>query len=533
MATPIRIRKPMPLKGRRTAFPADSIGQDYSPNALNVRFKFGEVRPAPGHGFYDHAVAAEKGLRIENFPMSTDMVWPLYLTDSKLFRRGNAAPGDVDAWFEVAGTLSPSGTRRWSTATGEDKFFFCRGSDEILYWDGIAANQFDAVSNVTDFEGIAGGTDGIAARCLEYFNNRVIAANVVEDGTTITNRIRWSENGDYRKWDETKQNGAGFLDLNTGGSEPIEAIKVLGEHCMWYRKHTIGHIVATGTLAPVHIEKTLVYNMGILCPNTLDSSGQAHFFVGTDKNVWMWDGSQLLPVGNNIHEELISLIYLNAVDKYYGRCIPSRFEYWLILCDESRGTFDVFVYDYLRDYWTRDTFANLYTIGEVEVPLPIYIWNNIPGIWTDWSTTSWADLNAGRVTATLGGRTDSGIMKIDEQIAFDYYTIGSIVDRVLETEDMWLDSPNDLTRLVRILLVYEYVNSTPFEVGVSFDRGRTWTTRNVTPEMRGISFVDIIATGSPIRFRFRENNANGSFRWRSYVCEYFKEGDQLGVSANT
>lgn len=530
MAAPRRIQKPMPLRGRYTSAPADVIGQEHTPNALNIRFRFGQARSGPGRGFYDHPVGGGKALRIDNFSLSTDTIWPIEMTESKLFRRGNLVPGDVDDWFEIAGTFVPSDDRRWTVASGEDRFFFSRGTEQIAQWNGIGGDQFDFVKNVVGFEGITGGTECVAARCLEYFNNRLIAANVIEGSTTKSNRIRWSQNGDFRKWNDLVQLGAGFLDLNDEGAESILSMKALGNRCITYRKHSIGQLVPTGSLSPTHIHETIIRNRGIGAPYTLDSSGDAHFYLGSDKNVWMFDGQRTHPVGDPVHEELMSLVYLDAIEKYFGRCIPSRFEYWLLLCDDVRGIFDAFIYDYLRNYWTRETFANLFTIGEVEIPLPIYTWNTIPGVWNDWGNTTWADLGASSMTAMLGGRTDSAIMRIDEQFAYDYFAIGSIIDRVLETEDMYVDLPSDLARVVRLLLVYEFVSSEPFEVSISLDRGRTWLSKEVVPEERGYSWVDFISTGNVIRFRFRENNATGQFRWNRYVYEVFNEGEYIGTT---
>src|SRR5258706_16268724 len=120
-------------------------------------------------------------------------------------------------------------------------------------------------------------------------------------------------------------------------------------------------------------------------------------------------------------------------------------------------------------------------------------------------------------------------MDIDEQYAYDYFAIGSIIDRVLETEDMYIESPWDLAQVVRLMLVYEFVNEQPFEVSVSFDRGRTWYSNLVTPTQQGYTFTEFVRTGNVIRFRFRENNATGQFRWRSYMAEIISEGPFIGT----
>lgn len=515
MATPRRIRKPMPLRGRRTSWPADSIGPEYSPNALNVRFRFGEVRGGPGRGLFDRGPAVQKVNRIETFSLSNSTVWLMMLLQNKLYRRGGAA----NAWVEVTGTFVPAGTRRFSTAMGEDQFFFSRGQDQIAAWDGNTANQFRLIKTDVGFEGITGGVECVPAQCLEYFNERLVAANTVEGGITKANRIRWSQSGDYRKWDETKQLGAGFLDLNDEGAEPIRALKSLGNRCIVYRRHSLGDLTPTGTLTPIHRFETRVRGLGLGGAFTVGSSGQVHYFLANDLNVWSWDGVGLpIPVGDPVHEELQSLAQFDKLDDYYGICIPGRFEYWLLIVDTAAGIYDAFVYDYLQNSWSRDTFANLFCVAEAEIPQTAFTWQTIKLSWQRQLQT-WAALRATTLLKTIGGRTDGSTMIIDEQFADDYYSIGSIVDRVLETEDMYFDTPWDTANIISLMLVYEFVTADPIEVGVSFDKGRHWTTQTFVPEQRGFSIVDFDKSGNIVRFRFRENNANGRFRYRHYQFE--------------
>src|SRR5574342_427577 len=108
------------------------------------------------------------------------------------------------------------------------------------------------------------------------------------------------------------------------------------------------------------------------------------------------------------------------------------------------------------------------------------------------------------------GRWDGSTTLVDDMVSYDYYAIGSIMDRFVETPDLYLaEGPWKMASTYRLLLIYQFVNNIPFEVGVSQDRGVTWSTTNVTPQSSGYTFVDFIKTSNVVRFRFRENNANG------------------------
>src|SRR5437773_4783114 len=142
MPAPRRIRKPMPLRGYRPSWPADSIGQDYTPNCRNVRFRFGEARAAPGRtnltGPVDPGGNTKPQEIVQFYLLDGTTVWPLLLTANKLYRYGATAPSiPIGQWHNVPGNFTPSGTFRWSTASGEGRFFFVNG-DTIGQWDGVA-----------------------------------------------------------------------------------------------------------------------------------------------------------------------------------------------------------------------------------------------------------------------------------------------------------------------------------------------------------------------------------------------------------
>ena len=65
-------------------------------------------------------------------------------------------------------------------------------------------------------------------------------------------------------------------------------------------------------------------------------------------------------------------------------------------------------------------------------------------------------------------------------------------------------------------------------VSVAVDRGKNWQSQTMTPSTTGASFIDWNITAQMVRFRFRENNALGAFRWRSYEYEWQPAGDFSG-----
>ena len=179
MSIPPRVRKPIPLRGRRSSWPGDAIGDEYSPNALNVRFRFGEVRQTPGRNVLSGPETSEAASVICQFPMIDGAtIWPMKLATTKVMRWGNISPANPRQWHQVQGTFVPVGTRRWSIVIGENKIFFCRGDNTIAYWDGLVTSKFQQIV-ATD-----GGTVP-RARFLQHLNSHLVGAFTIEALTRL------------------------------------------------------------------------------------------------------------------------------------------------------------------------------------------------------------------------------------------------------------------------------------------------------------------------------------------------------------
>lgn len=517
MAIPVRIRRAMPVRGLNFALPSDTLQPENTPRCLNVHFRFNEVRPRPGASLVSGPVVAQEVREIREFTTFANLKWVVELSTQKIFRLGNTSPGTPREFHAILGGPAISAGRRWSTTAGEGFLFFTNDSI-ILKWDGVFSTAYAEVVDA-DASGIF-VSNKPKARYVEYFNNRLILAYTDEMTVGVRlSRIRWPKSGDYTRWQDTTGVGAGFLDLYEEGEEAITGIRSLGDRCVIFKEHSIVDLIATGVLNPVHITQTRVRGLGCAAPYTLISNGLVLFFMGHDSNVYTWDGTQLVPIGQPILKELEMLVDPGAFHTYFAQAIHHRHEYWLVL-DSS----NVFVYDWINQSWTRDSFPSLTALGEVEDTQASTLWSTIPGTWQN-QTATWDSLAGTEVATLMGGRSNGAIFRLDETVVYDYFAIGSIVDRYVETPDYYFnDDPWLLGTLKRLLLSYEFKNNEAFEIGVSLDRGQTWLTQNIVPVASGYSVVDFNVTGNVCRFRFRENNATGQFRWRHFAYEFIDAG---------
>lgn len=529
MATPRRIRKPIPIGGLVTARPPDTLPDVNTPRCINVHFRFGEARERPGVAGGNPPPIAEKVWWIGSYLPRAGTRWTVMITTTKIYRRGDTSPGAPDDWFEITGPGFTNSIRP-SVTFGEAWMFFT-GGEKVFRWDGDDATGYVAVdSSISGWEdpGSIWPSGDVSARFISYFNDRLVTGYISE--TTVGSlpaRIRWPENGDHAKWDDSIGEGAGFLELFEEGEEAISGMLGLQDRLIVYKPRSIYEISGTGTLNPVHVSQ--VRSRGIGCPAawTIASNGLAHFFLGIDGNVYAWDGIRLTPIGDPILDELRATFDLSLIDDYFGVVCTNRDEYWLIFNNDN-----VFVFDYRRGTWTRDTFPNISALGNIEQTIDAVLWNSpeIATLTWDLPLISWEAYKGVSVACLMGGRSTGDTFLLDEQTGDDYFAIGSIVDKVLETPDYYFPSvegpadPFNLGTVKRLLLAYKFVNSEPFEVGVSLDRGATWTVETITPSTSGYSVVDFNVTGNVVRFRFRSSTQGGAFRWRNFTYEFVEAG---------
>lgn len=374
--------------------------------------------------------------------------------------------------------------------------------------------------NVTSLNG--GLNVAPAARFVRYFDNSVVLGNVTEKGVVKQNRVRWTESGFFNHWDEDQLLGAGFNDIWAAGNTDVSitGMEILGNRLVIYKEHLITEMYATGS-SPRFVFEDRVHGIGCAAPYTLANNGQMHFFLGHDKNVWVWDGTTCKAIGDPIWNLLKTVVQDDSMEDYFGFISHHRQEYWLVLS----GTGRVLVFDYGKGYWVGDLYGDIFAANEVDISSSVLTWSTAPGTWLD-HPEEWFSLVGTTLPVVLAGLSDGRTMSISDTYVDD--ELGEF-DRFIETEDISLPDQWALMKVMRLFLIYEFISEASFEVGYSLDRGVSWRTLNVVPSAQGYSFVDFIATGNVIRFRFRGDNVTGKFGWRGYMFEYEPAGDFIGT----
>src|SRR5262245_10355694 len=430
------VRYNLPTEGIVTSAPSDGIDPKYSPNLKNVRFRFGQVYPAPGRLSFAPPVAS-KPRTIARFSVDDQTKWLIMITDTDFYTWGSGAPGAPAQWTK-RNTVALTGIGRWSWCSGEDHIFFTRdGSNGIWRWGG--SGNIDKVPSAPYVE---------QARYVEYYNHRLLAGSIVDTGKRWSNRVRWPINGDHNDW---AGDGSGFLDFYEPEQEPLQGLKVLGNRCVVFREHSLVEMVATGTLDPVFQSEQRTVNVGTIFPFTIATNGVMIFFLGNDGNVWGWNGTNVAPIGGPIEKTLEKSVDIRAGYEYFGLLYPFTNEYWLFLSGNL-----IYAYDYLRNRWMIDDFPQLTALGDADIAVTPVSWDQTPNSWGSWNT-SWEQMRPKYSSRMVAALTDYSTITIGEDLTG--LEDGSPVTCSIETPDFYLaQDPMTMVTIEQVMLVYDYNN---------------------------------------------------------------------------
>lgn len=528
----------MPDRGIYTSAPQEMLDDRLAFDAQNVRFRYGVISNRAGTTTI--STIAEQPLWFGRFFSDfsgTNINFTLMLTNSFLYR----LVGTVWTKIDTFDSNPFPGTGRFGVAIGEGKIFVTRkGMGHIQAWNG---NTAAGMTRLSDSSGNAGFPGNIVpgARFLEYFNVRLIEGFSTIGGADKSTRIQWCVNANSGNWDPTTTGG--FLDLTTSAlgdeqAEPLTGIKALAGRLACYKRHSIVDIIATGLTNPNPIFTSEVRIRGIGCaaPYTLVSAGQTHFFLGQD-NVYSWDGIQVRPIGDAIQKTLLANLDVAQLNSYFGAISIENQEYYLVLNKDI-----LFVYDYARDTWTRDTYPSTSTVslsalGSADVATTAFNWSGAPapivGTWLQ-HAEAWSDINITGTPALLGAGPQGasfGTFYQDRTSGIDYdgsYPLQFLVTKAFALED---ENPWDALNIFRILLKYGANNGLPVTISLAmlWDVLITGNSQSFTPITSGhYSWIDFNMSGSP--FFLFIGALGGIFEWQSLMWEYQKSGEQLPIT---
>ena len=228
---------------------------------------------------------------------------------------------DGAAWTTLSGaTLGSAGYRPYIART-KDRILMANGFDRIMSWDGSLGTPVAALS-----------ADAPICRYIAPFANRLIATYVDHDGYMDPYGLAWSADGIITNFTDVLL-GAGLVSLEPDGrraqADFFTGLSALETMLVLYRQSSIQVGVRTGiAIAPFQFY-TQVEELGTLSPYSVATVGKkiGDLFVGHDLNVYLYDGNNPIPVGEQITKTLQAVV--TDPEALVGRIDWKNREYWL------------------------------------------------------------------------------------------------------------------------------------------------------------------------------------------------------------
>ena len=248
---------------------------------------------------------------------------------------------DVRTHFRYTGTQNGS----WSSAMHNNEFFAVNGADAIQRKQ--QAGMFDVVAGWSDYK----------AYDVQSFKNHLVFMNMVESGNQTPMRVRWTISGAlaYGATDFTATT-SGYNDLiDTPGG--IIKSKFLGaNNLIIYKSDSIWAMSWIGGDTVYQFDMR-VPNIGLLGPRAVVSYGGIQFFVGSDKNVYIYTGGTTVEaIGDQVAQQIAATIdgtydvrTILILDSDYNEIVVG----YPSVGEEQPDTF--YRYNYKEKTWTKSS----------------------------------------------------------------------------------------------------------------------------------------------------------------------------------
>ena len=407
-------------------------------------------------------------------------------------------------WTEISPSDTLTGTVRnpVSVQFFNDVMYFSSLDYELRSWSGNTSDSHAAVSG------------GRSAKALETINNRLVLAHIIESGEDWSQTIKWTTNGGI----SFTGTGSGTRDL-ADREDAIQNVKKLGPfRGMIYKTESIVDMRSTGDIANP-FDTTEMASLGLLLANSLVGWIGGHFFVGTDENIYFFNGTGFEDVGSDIRDEFFTSLNYSSLDRAVGHFAEDTREYIIAIPTGTAANTApslYYAYEPRKKRWRSGVYTNLSCFGRYKTSAGIS-WDEDVGTW-DQATDTWNDESGTESRRqTLVGTDTKRVFILDStKFAFD----GTALNFSYETGDMVGEEDGDEITLVEVVIGYIVDGTATLTVDVSRDRGAIFTdSKNVSLGGAGLSDgdfhyvrVSFLVTGNNIRVRIRNSSLSETIR---------------------
>jgi len=352
--------------------------------------------------------------------------------------------------------------------------------------------------------------------------NRLILISPLEwDGSSWVNnnqRVRWPQIAELLDWHQT---GSGFSDLldteghNVWSARLGNALYVYQNNSIWALEHVGGKTVFK--------PRIVVENLGLLAPHALVSTGNIHYFIGSDYHIYSFHGGSIKKsISEAKIQKAFEADFFNGRESFAWCALDAYMERLWVFIASGTGQYPnkAYIYDRRTETWMIRDLTHMFTTGGHGISACALFGSAtfVTGdIYADDATTTYAaaataattygsTLTEQRVAETMAlGDTQGYIYSSEESLTDDN---GTSIPTDVQTKKFDLGDPTIDKRWPGIIIT---AKGGQLKVQWRLDGTTTWSTGK-TLTFSSTSFTTKTAyinrTGKTIQFRF--TNVSGS-----------------------
>ena len=334
---------PAPTMGIIGNVPSTMLHPRACVDCNNVVFKDGILQTRTGYVAYGSGTIADFPLLLFRYQKWSGQEHEMLATASNVYYNNNGV------WTSIASGLSGDIEIKATMAYIENYLVFSNGVDAPSKWDGDSWSALNAEHSSDDI-------DWGDYRPLIFlpFHFRLVGLNDNKPTTGAAIRIMYSHAGNFDKIDG--ESYSGYIEMTQGMGSKIVGAAPLKNYIGVYKNYScslLSYIGGESTFA-INVQ---IEGIGLVAKDAIAVVGTSHIFLGSDLNIYRWNGgTELEPIGNPIKKLLRAEISRSHVSKSFtvlskeqrevilfvpvnGEQFPSRM--WIYNLDDeswSKGT---------------------------------------------------------------------------------------------------------------------------------------------------------------------------------------------------
>jgi hypothetical protein len=388
-----------PLGGLKKDLPSQLLQRHFSPDLNAVWIHNGQVQRMPGMKKFASQLDAGSVQGLYQFDMDNGSDIILGATTTKVYKidatgkqyvtvntgdRITVGPND-DYVVVGEGTLGWTSIHDSSDFTGGNadfvdmiSFFDSSGAEICVIGNGVDENRkWTGTGNISTLGGSPPKT-----KYFEAYKNYLFNLYTVESGTAYPRRVRYSALGNGESYPANN-----YIDFHKT-TDAIVGGKALRDQLVLYKEKSISLINYVGGALVFNTKENYIEGRGALSHQAVqrwNKEQELHFFMGSDYEVYSFDGLTVVARSSNVKEKLFNI---HPGYRKYACSVKSE-EYdkilWAFPGSHKEGCYDLLVYDVkVGSWWIKEQYPTRISALAIAKRGATITWDNLA--YSSWDT---------------------------------------------------------------------------------------------------------------------------------------------------